>query len=100
MPRDIWRTTLLAALFYAPAVVLSRQLIFYSDVYFSNLMAYLAAFLPRVAIRTSDEFGIDPDHKEAIAFAVLANESFHGRPANLPSATGAKRPVVLGKLSR
>lgn len=63
-------------------------------------MAYLAAFLPDVAIRTSDEFGIDPDHKEAIAFTVLAYETFHGRPANLTSATGAQRPVVLGKLSR
>ncbi len=64
-----------------------------------RLMAYLAGFLPGVAIRTSDEFGIDSDAKEAIAFAILAYESWHRRPSNLPSATGAKHPVVLGKLS-
>jgi anhydro-N-acetylmuramic acid kinase len=61
------------------------------------LMARLKANLRPEAICSSAEFGIDPDAKEAIAFAVLAFESAHGRPANLPSATGARRPVVLGK---
>ncbi len=65
-----------------------------------HLMAQLAAYLPGVRIRTSHEFGIDSDAKEAIAFALLAYESWHGRPSNLPSATGARRPVVLGKLVR
>jgi anhydro-N-acetylmuramic acid kinase len=64
-----------------------------------TMMAYLAAFLPGVRVRTSDEFGIDPDAKEAIAFAVLAYETWHRRPSNLPSATGARRAVVLGKIS-
>jgi anhydro-N-acetylmuramic acid kinase len=43
------------------------------------------------------EYGLDPDAKEAIAFAVLAYESFHGRPGNIPRATGARAPVILGK---
>jgi anhydro-N-acetylmuramic acid kinase len=43
---------------------------------------------------------MDPDFKEAIAFAILAHESFRGRPSNLPRATGARQAVVLGKLSR
>jgi len=60
------------------------------------LMERLHALLP---MRTSAEFGIDPDAKEAIAFAVLAYESARRRPANLPSATGAGHPVVLGKRS-
>lgn len=51
-------------------------------------------------LRTSAELGIDSDAKEAIAFAILAYESFHGRPANLPSATGARHPCVLGKVCR
>ncbi len=63
------------------------------------LMAYLAAFLPGSRVTTSEEFGVDPDAKEAIAFAVLAYESWGRRPANLPSATGARKAVVLGKLS-
>lgn len=64
-----------------------------------TMMAYLKAFLPEAALRTSDEFGIDSDAKEAIAFAILAHETWHRRPSNLPSATGARRAVVLGKLS-
>lgn len=52
-----------------------------------------------ITVRTSAEFGIDPDAKEAIAFAVLAYESARRRPGNLPSATGARHPVVLGKRS-
>jgi len=64
------------------------------------MMAYLKAFLPRrVKLRYSNEFGIDADAKEAIAFAVLAYETWHKRPSNLPSATGARRPVILGKVS-
>ena len=63
-----------------------------------RLMAYLAAFLPAMRVATSAEFGLDIDAKEALAFAILAYETWHGRPANLPSATGARHPVVLGKL--
>ena len=65
----------------------------------STLMGYLQAFLPDVRIARSDEFGIDADAKEAVAFAVLAYESFRKRPSNVPSATGARRPVVLGKIT-
>ncbi|MEJ7604914.1 MAG: anhydro-N-acetylmuramic acid kinase [Bryobacteraceae bacterium] len=64
-----------------------------------TLLAYLQAFLPTVRLRSSNEFGIDGDAKEAIAFAILAYETWNRRPSNLPSATGAGRPVVLGKVS-
>jgi anhydro-N-acetylmuramic acid kinase len=63
-----------------------------------QLMAQLAAFLPGVQVQASDDFGINSDAKEAIAFAVLAYETWRRRPANLPSATGASRPVMLGKV--
>jgi anhydro-N-acetylmuramic acid kinase len=64
-----------------------------------TLMAYLQAFLPDVRIRRTDEFGISADAKEAVAFAVLAHETFRGRASNLPSATGAQHAVILGKIT-
>ncbi len=63
----------------------------------SYLMERLRQLLPGHQIKTTADFGIDVDAKEAIAFAVLAYESFHGRGGNVPSATGAARAVILGK---
>jgi anhydro-N-acetylmuramic acid kinase len=63
------------------------------------LMAHLAALLPGIAISTSSDHGIDADAKEAIAFAVLAYQTWRHRPGNLPSATGARRSVVLGSIT-
>jgi len=50
-------------------------------------------------IRASDEFGLPSEAKEAAAFALMAFETWHRRPSNVPSATGANRPAVLGKIS-
>src|SRR5882762_3770614 len=52
-----------------------------------------------IAVFHSSNFGIPTDAKEALAFAILAYETFHQRPSNLPSATGAKKPAILGKIS-
>ena len=52
-----------------------------------------------IAVVKSSELGIPEDAKEAFAFAILAYETFHQRPANLPSATGARGPAILGKIS-
>jgi anhydro-N-acetylmuramic acid kinase len=64
-----------------------------------QLMAQLQALLPELSFSTVADHGINVDAKEAVAFAILAYESFHRRPANLPSATGARHPAILGKLS-
>ena len=62
------------------------------------LMERLRSVLkPRVA--TSAEFGIDVDAKEAILFALLAYETYHRRAGNIPSATGARKSAILGKVS-
>ena len=50
-------------------------------------------------LRRMEEFGVESEAKEAVAFAVLAYQTWRKRPSNLPSATGAKRPAILGKIS-
>lgn len=67
----------------------------------ATLMAMLAELLAPMGIvtRFSDEFGLPSAAKEAVAFAVLAYETWHRRPSNVPSATGAKHAAVLGKIS-
>lgn len=65
-----------------------------------SLMSRLAELLPSLRVYRSDEFGVDVDAKEAIAFALLADRTLHGLPGNLPSVTGARRAVVLGRISR
>jgi anhydro-N-acetylmuramic acid kinase len=66
-----------------------------------TLLAMLANELRPLGIglRLSDEFGLPSAAKEAAAFALLAYETWHRRPSNIPSATGAKRPAILGKIS-
>jgi len=74
----------------------------------ATLMAMLAAQLSPSKVMTLDEVGrdlggavvgIDSDSREAISFAVMAYETLHGRPGNLPSCTGANSPAVLGKVT-
>jgi anhydro-N-acetylmuramic acid kinase len=64
-----------------------------------QILNHLAALLPKVNIQSTAAYGVDPDAKEAVAFALMAYETYRKRPSNLPSATGARRAVILGKLS-
>ena len=50
-------------------------------------------------VLTSDDLGLPSQAKEAVAFAFLAYQTWHRQPGNVPGATGAKRPAVLGKVS-
>jgi anhydro-N-acetylmuramic acid kinase len=54
----------------------------------------------RPAVLTSDQLGVNVDSKEAVLFALLAYETWHSRPSNVPSATGARHPAILGKINR
>ncbi len=63
------------------------------------IFGQISAALPRIQIVPSSELGVPEDAKEAFAFALLAYETFHQRPSNVPSATGARRLAILGKIS-
>ena len=67
----------------------------------SALMAMLANLAQPLGLElhTTDEFGLPSDAKEAVAFALLAYQTWNRRPSNIPSATGAKRSAILGKIS-
>jgi anhydro-N-acetylmuramic acid kinase len=61
-----------------------------------TLLREIARLLPECAVRTQEDLGWDSDSKEAVAFAILAHETMRGHPSNVPGATGARCPVVLG----
>ncbi len=62
------------------------------------LFQYLKNYLRDTKISKVDDFGVPSKAKEALAFAILANETICGNPANVPSATGARERVILGKI--
>ena len=53
----------------------------------------------KIRVRTTDDFGMPSEAKEAAAFALLAYQTWRRLPSNVPSATGAEQPAILGKVS-
>lgn len=62
------------------------------------ILGQISAMLPRIELLPSSKLGVPEDAKEAFAFVLLAYETFHQRPSNVPSATGARGPAILGKI--
>ena len=62
------------------------------------IMDALRRYFAPAKIMTSDDLGISSDSKEAVCFAILANETISGNPSNVPGVTGARRPTILGKI--
>lgn len=60
------------------------------------LMGALSRYFGEIPVRPAVYAGVSPDAKEAICFAVLANETIAGHPGNLPSVTGARKATSLG----
>jgi anhydro-N-acetylmuramic acid kinase len=64
------------------------------------LMFRLQILLGDVQLKSTEDYGLPPEWIEGMAFAWLAHETLAGRPGNLPSVTGAARPVLLGGIYR
>ena len=64
-----------------------------------TLLRFLQEALPEVTVQIQEDLGLDSDAKEAVAFALLANEALFGICNNAPSATGAKHGVVMGRIN-
>ena len=62
------------------------------------IMRALEEYFKPAPVKRLESLGFSADAKEAICFAILANETISERPSNVPSVTGAKRPVVMGKI--
>lgn len=87
------------ARFIEPYHDIARIVVSGGGAYNETLLGMIEQGLPNIAIRTSSQYGIPSDAKEAVAFAILGNETICGTPANVPQATGARHPVILGKIT-
>jgi anhydro-N-acetylmuramic acid kinase len=86
------------ARFVFPGEKIDRLIVSGGGAHNRLLVKRLAELLPHLTVELSDRYGLPVDAKEAIAFAILADRTLHGLPGNLPSVTGARRAVVLGKI--
>jgi len=88
-------------LFVLPKVRVSEMVVSGGGAKNTLMMQILAAMLKSegITVVRSSRFGIPEEGKEALAFALLAYETFHQRPSNIPTATGARGPAILGKIS-
>jgi anhydro-N-acetylmuramic acid kinase len=71
----------------------------HNDCLVSMLREGFREMAPETVVRLTDEYGLPADAREAVAFALLGHETLCGRPSNVPRATGAAHPAVLGKIT-
>jgi len=84
--------------FIKPKIVLDELFVSGGGLKNKFLLLKLREFFEGVEIEDIETIGVSSDAKEAICFAVLANETIAGNPSNIPKATGAKAPTILGKI--
>jgi anhydro-N-acetylmuramic acid kinase len=86
--------------FIYPNVGIHEAVICGGGAYNKTLMKMLKTYLPNhIDLKTCEDYGISNNFKEVMAFALLGYCTFYGIPNNLPCCTGAKKRVVLGKIS-
>lgn len=83
--------------FLSPHHSINEIVVSGGGVHNATLIQRLKTLFHPIGVQSVDAYGFSSDAKEAIAFAVLANEAVHGNCGNLPRATGASRPKILGK---
>ena len=103
-PEDI-QATLLELTVASIAAAIKGQPVSISELYLCGggthnraLVRKLGEQLPGIVITSTQTLGLDPDAVEAVTFAWLAKQRLEGKPGNLPSVTGASRPVLLGTI--
>ena len=82
-----------------PKVDLKKVVIGGGGAHNKTLIKHLKNGLEGIEVLTQEEIGSSSDAKEAIAFAILGNETINGNSSNVPSATGAKNNVILGNIT-
>lgn len=86
--------------FIYPNVGIHEAVICGGGAYNKTLMRYLRTYLPSyIDLKTCEDYGISNNFKEVMAFALLGYCTYYGIPNNLPCCTGAKKRVVMGKLT-
>ena len=85
--------------FVKPKYDVTRFIISGGGAHNQTLVKRIKSGLSGITVRLSDSYGIPVDAREAIAFAILGNETLCGTPANFPQATGARHSAVLGKIT-
>lgn len=86
--------------FIYPNVGIHEAVICGGGAYNKTLMKFLRAYLPSyIDLKTCEDYGISNNFKEVMAFALLGYCTYYGIPNNLPCCTGAKKRVVMGKIS-
>lgn len=85
--------------FVLPDYSVARVIVSGGGVHNRSLLRRMNERLPQIVFESSAEYGIDPDFKEAVAFAVLADRFVQGLPATYPNTTGVRQPTVAGKLA-
>ncbi|MCM3792037.1 MULTISPECIES: anhydro-N-acetylmuramic acid kinase AnmK [Priestia] len=87
-------------IFIFPAYSIDEVIIGGGGSYNNTLMNMIKTQLgKRCSVYTQEEIGMSSEAKEAVAFALLANETLSGYASNVPSATGALSPVILGNIT-
>lgn len=86
--------------FIYPQVGIHEAVICGGGAYNPTLMKFLRTYLPSyIDLKTCEDYGISNNFKEVMAFALLGYCTYYGIPNNLPCCTGAKKRVVMGKIS-